>query len=37
VRRTREDIATLALVLLVKVAKEDPKKAEAWVREHFVK
>jgi len=34
-RRIREDMATLALVMLVKAAKEEPKKAEAWVREHF--
>ena len=34
-RKLREDFATLANVLLVRVAKEDPKKAEAWIREHL--
>lgn len=34
-RRMREDLATLSLVLLVKVAKEKPEVAEAWVRENL--
>ncbi len=34
-RRMREDLATLSLVLLVKVAKEKPDVAEAWVRENL--
>jgi hypothetical protein len=34
-RRVRGDIATAVFVLLVKVAKEDPEKAKAWVREHL--
>jgi hypothetical protein len=33
VRKVREDIATVAFVLLVKLGKEDPEKAKAWVRE----
>lgn len=32
-RKVRDDIATVAFVLLVKLAKEDPEKAKAWVRE----
>lgn len=32
-RKVREDIATVAFVLLVKLGKEDPEKAKAWVRE----
>jgi hypothetical protein len=34
-RKAREDIATVAFVLLVKSAKEDPEKAKAWVRQHL--
>lgn len=33
VRKVREDIATVAFVMLVKLAKEDPEKAKAWIRE----
>ena len=32
IRKTREDIATVALALLVKAGHEDPQKAEAWIR-----
>lgn len=32
-RKVREDIATVAFVMLVKLGKEDPEKAKAWVRE----
>ena len=34
-RKMREDWATLSHVLLVKVAKEKPEVAEAWVRENL--
>ena len=34
-RKMRGDLATLSLYLLVKVGKEKPDVAEAWVRENF--
>jgi|GEM_PF-3262744 len=34
-RKLRGDIATLAFVLLVKTAKEEPAQAEAWVRNNL--
>ena len=33
--KVRGDLATLAQVLLVKVAKEDPDKALAWIRKNL--
>ena len=33
--KMRGDLATLGAYLLVKVAKEKPAEAEAWVREHL--
>jgi len=33
--KMRGDLATLGAYLLVKVAKEQPQEAEAWVREHL--
>ncbi len=33
--KMRGDLATLGAHLLVKVANEEPAKAEAWVREHL--
>jgi hypothetical protein len=35
VRKLREDMATMCFALLVKVAKEKPETAEAWVRENL--
>jgi hypothetical protein len=35
--KMREDLATLGAYLLVKVAKEKPDQAEAWVREHLAR
>lgn len=35
VKKVREDFATLALVLLVKVGNEDPEKAEQWIRKNL--
>jgi len=32
-QKVREDIATVAFVMLVKLGKEDPEKVKAWVRE----
>ena len=32
-RKVREDIATVAFVMLVKLGKEEPEKAKAWIRE----
>lgn len=32
-RKVREDIATVAFVLLVKLGKEEPEKAKAWIRD----
>ena|ERR1017187_485849 len=34
-RKMRGDFATLGGYLLVRLAKESPEKAEAWVREHL--
>ncbi len=34
-RKMREDLATLSLALLVRVGKEKPEVAEAWVRENL--
>jgi Arc/MetJ-type ribon-helix-helix transcriptional regulator len=35
VRRVREDVATLALGLLVTVGRQEPEKAKAWVAQHL--